>query len=72
MTWFQRPQPELGTEGEVVWRRVVAILIDLVLLGVISTALSVVAFPGDLTPVGSVVGVLISFAYYCSGSSSSS
>ena len=36
MTWIQRPHPELGTEGEVVWRRVVAILIDLILLGVIS------------------------------------
>jgi uncharacterized RDD family membrane protein YckC len=58
MAWFQRPQPKLGTEGDVVWRRVVAVLIDLVLIGVLTAALGAVA------RVGGAVGVLLSFAYY--------
>lgn len=64
MAWFERPRPEMGTEGDVVWRRVLAILIDLVLIGVITSLVGGLLFPGRLAALGGLVGLLINFGYY--------
>lgn len=64
MAWFERPSPQLGTEGNVIWRRVVAVLIDLILVGIISSLLGALVFRGRLAALGSLVGLLLSFAYY--------
>lgn len=64
MAWFERPQPETGTEGGVVWRRAVAVIIDIVLVGIIVSALGAVLFRGRLAAIGGLVGLALSFAYY--------
>lgn len=37
--WFERPQPEIGSEGDVPARRVGEILVDLILLGIVTSVL---------------------------------
>lgn len=64
MGMFERPQPELDTEGDVVARRVVAVLIDLILVGVVTSALGSVLVRSGLGAVASLLGLLISFGYY--------
>jgi uncharacterized RDD family membrane protein YckC len=64
MAWFERPQPELGTEGDVVWRRVVAVIIDIVLIGIVTSAIGGVFAQVRLGTVGSLIGLVISFGYY--------
>lgn len=64
MAWFERPQSEMGTEGNVIWRRAVAVLIDIILLGIVTSVLSGVLAQARLASVGSLVGLLISFGYY--------
>jgi len=61
---FERPEPEIGTENDVLGRRIAAILIDLILLGIITSALGGLLFRGGLAILGSFVGLVISFAYY--------
>jgi len=64
MGMFERPQPELDTEGDVVARRVVAVLIDLILVGIVTSALGSVLVRSGLGAVAGLVGLLISFGYY--------
>ncbi|MDT3436978.1 RDD family protein [Haloarcula sp. 1CSR25-25] len=64
MAWFERPRPEMGTEGDVVWRRIVAIIIDVVLIGVVSTAIIVVLGQIRLGVLGNLFGLIIGFGYY--------
>ncbi|WP_053966542.1 RDD family protein [Haloarcula rubripromontorii] len=64
MAWFERPQPEMGTEGDVVWRRIVAIVIDVVLIGVVSSAITGILGQVRLAFLGSLLGLLIGFGYY--------
>lgn len=64
MAWFERPRPELGTEGDVVWRRAVAVIIDIVLLGIVTSILSGILVRAGLPAVGGLTSLLISFAYY--------
>lgn len=61
MAWFERPRPNTGTEGDVIARRVVAILVDLILIGVITSIVGGALGPGRAT---GVVGLLITFGYY--------
>lgn len=64
MAWFERPEPQLGTEGEVIWRRAVAVIIDMILLGIVSAVLGGVLVQARLGPVVGLVGLVISFGYY--------
>lgn len=64
MAWFERPQPELGTEGDVVWRRAVAVIIDIVLIAIVNGAISGVLSRAGLAVLGGVVALAISFGYY--------
>lgn len=59
MAWFERPRPKLGTEGDVVARRVGAIIIDLILLGVVTSVIG--AGVGRLA---GAVGLIITLGYY--------
>lgn len=66
MVTFERPNPRLGTEGDVVGERVVAFLIDLIgwglLVGILSEIVSVVS-----TALGFIVGAvgtLLFVAYF--------
>jgi len=64
MAWFERPQPELGTEGDVIPRRVAAILIDLVLIGIVTSAVGGVFTRIGLASVAGLLGLVITFGYY--------
>lgn len=64
MAWFERPQPEMGTEGDVIWRRIVALIIDVLLIGVVTSALSGLLGQGRLASAGSLIGLVITFGYY--------
>ena len=64
MAWFERPRPEMGTEGDVIWRRIVAIIIDIVLIGVVSSAITGILGQMRLAVLGSLLGLLIGFGYY--------
>jgi uncharacterized RDD family membrane protein YckC len=64
MTWFERPRPEVGTEDQIVARRVVAILIDLVLIGVVTSVLGGVLVRVVPAGVASLLGLVLSFGYY--------
>lgn len=64
MAWFQRPQPALGTEGDVIWRRIVAVIIDIILIGVVTSALSGLLGRSRVATIGSLFALLISFGYY--------
>lgn len=61
MAWFERPRPKLGSEGDVIGRRVAAIIVDLILLGVITSAVGSALGPGGLT---GAIGLVITFGYY--------
>jgi uncharacterized RDD family membrane protein YckC len=64
MAWFDRPQPEMGTEGDVVLRRIVAIIIDIVLIGIVTSVISGVLAQIRLAALGSLIGLVIGFGYY--------
>lgn len=64
MAWFERPQPELGTEGDVVWRRAVAVIIDIILIGIVTSAIGGVFAQVRLGVIGSLIGLVLSFGYY--------
>jgi len=61
MAWFERPRPDLGTEGDVTGRRIAAIVVDLLLIGVFTSAVGAALGPGGLT---GTIGLLVSFGYY--------
>jgi uncharacterized RDD family membrane protein YckC len=54
----------MGTEGDVIWRRIVAIIIDIVLIGVVSSAITGILGQMRLAVLGSLLGLLIGFGYY--------
>ena len=58
---FERPQPKLGTEGDVVVRRVAAIIVDLLLLGVFTSIIGAGIGPGAAA---GAIGLVVSFGYY--------
>ncbi|NHN64545.1 RDD family protein [Haloarcula sp. JP-Z28] len=64
MAWFERPQPEMGTEGGVIWRRVVAIIIDIVVIGIVSSAIAGILSQIRLAALGSLIGLVLGFGYY--------
>lgn len=64
MAWFQRPQPAMGTEGGVVWRRIVAVIIDIILIGIVTSALGGLLGTSRVATVGSLLAIVISFGYY--------
>lgn len=61
MDWFERPRPNRGTEGDVIGRRVAAIIVDLLLLGVVTSAVGSAFGPGGLT---GAIGLVVTFGYY--------
>jgi uncharacterized RDD family membrane protein YckC len=64
MAWFDRPQPQLETEGDVIWRRVVAVIIDVILVGIVVTPISSAVFGGPLSTAASLLTMILTFAYY--------
>lgn len=64
MAWFDRPQPELGTEGDVIWRRAIAVIIDIVLIGIVTSILNGILAQARLGLLASLVGIVITFGYY--------
>lgn len=64
MAWFQRPQPALGTEGDVIWRRIVAVIIDIILIGIVTSALGGLLGSSRVATTGGLIALLISFGYY--------
>jgi len=64
MAWFERPEPEMGTEGDVIGRRIAAIIIDIVLIGIVSTAIIGVLGQIRLAVLGNLFGLIIGFGYY--------
>ena len=61
MAWSERPRPKLGTGGDVTGRRVAAILVDLILIGIFTSAVGATLGPGGLA---GTIGLVISFGYY--------
>jgi len=61
MAWFERPRPKLGTEGDVIGRRVAAVLVDVILVGVLTSIVGAGVGPGALA---GVIGLVISFGYF--------
>lgn len=64
MAWFERPQPEMGTEGDVLWRRAVAVIIDILLIGFVASIIGGVLARGRLAALGGLLGLVITFGYY--------
>lgn len=64
MAWFDRPQPKMGTEGDVIWRRAVAVIIDIILVGIVTSILSGILAQARLAALGGLVGLVITFGYY--------
>lgn len=64
MAWFARPQPAVGTEGDVVWRRAVAVIIDIILIGIVTSIIGGILGRSRLAAVGGLLALLISFGYY--------
>lgn len=64
MAWFERPQPTMDTEGDVIWRRAVAVIIDIILIGVVTAVLGGVLAQARLATLASLIGLVISFGYY--------
>ncbi|RLM45127.1 RDD family protein [Haloarcula sp. Atlit-47R] len=64
MAWFERPAPEMGTEGDVVGRRIGAIIIDIVLIAIVSSVISGILAQVRLAFLGSLFGLVIGFGYY--------
>lgn len=64
MTWFERPQPTMGTEGDIIWRRAGALLIDSILIGTVTAALGGILAQARLAALAGLFGLIISFGYY--------
>ncbi|MFC6988144.1 RDD family protein [Haloplanus sp. GCM10025708] len=64
---MERPDPRLGTQGDVVGARIVAVVVDLLLLAIVSgliTAPLTAISPRVGAPVGSVISTVVAFAYF--------
>ncbi|RLM36490.1 RDD family protein [Haloarcula sp. Atlit-120R] len=64
MAWFERPAPEMGTEGDVIGQRIGAIIIDIVLIAIVSSVISGILAQVRLAFLGSLFGLVIGFGYY--------
>jgi uncharacterized RDD family membrane protein YckC len=63
MVTFERPQPELGTESDVLGKRIIAFLIDAILFGVVFGLLvNIVAVVSET--LGGIVGALGGIAFF--------
>lgn len=63
MVTFERPQPELGTEGDVVLKRILAFLIDAILFGVVfGILISILGAISDT--LGGIVGGLAGIVFF--------
>ncbi|EMA00666.1 Uncharacterized membrane protein YckC, RDD family [Haloarcula vallismortis] len=58
------PTARNGTEGDVIWRRVAAIILDIVVIGIASSAIIGVLGQIRLGVLGNLFGLLIGFGYY--------
>jgi uncharacterized RDD family membrane protein YckC len=63
---MERPAPELGTQGDVFGSRVVAVVVDLILLGVVG---GIVTAPVNAVPrvgpaLSTALGAVLAFAYF--------
>jgi uncharacterized RDD family membrane protein YckC len=63
MVTFERPQPELGTEGDVVLKRVIAFLIDAILFAVVFGILTSILSAISET-LGALVGGLAGIVFF--------
>jgi uncharacterized RDD family membrane protein YckC len=54
----------MGTEGGVIWRRIVAVIIDIILIGIVTSALGGLLGSSRVTTIGSLLALVISFGYY--------
>ena len=64
MAWFERPQPEMNTEGDLVWRRAVAVIIDIILIGIATSVIGGILVQARLAVLTGLAGLIISFGYY--------
>ncbi|MFQ3318337.1 MAG: putative RDD family membrane protein YckC [Natronomonas sp.] len=66
MVTFERPQPDLGTEGDVILKRILAFLIDAVLFAVAVSILSGIAgvVSARLSALVTALGGVLLFAYF--------
>lgn len=64
MAYFKRPDPRIGTEGDVIWRRALALIIDIILLGITTAIIGGILLGARLAPFASLLALLISFGYY--------
>lgn len=64
MALFERPRPDLGTEGDVVWRRAFAVIMDSIIIAVVTSVFGLVLAQARLAILGGLVGLLIGFGYY--------
>lgn len=64
MGWFERPTPRTGTEGSIIWRRAVAVIIDIILIGIVTSVLGGILAQLRLAALGGLLGLVISFGYY--------
>lgn len=64
MAWFERPQPQMGTEGDVIWRRAVAVIIDSIIIAVVTSVVGSILAGARLATLASLVGLVIGFGYY--------
>jgi len=66
MVTFERPHPELGTEGDVILKRVLALIIDTVLfvvtLGILTSIVGVIS--QTLSSLLTGLGTVLFFAYF--------
>lgn len=63
---MQRPNPQLGTQGDVVGARIVAWLIDFVIVGVVSGILSsaIASISPRLTGLSALLATIVTFGYF--------
>lgn len=64
MDWFKRPQPVLDTEGDVVWRRAIAVIIDMILIGIVTGIVGSILAQMRLAALAGLVGLVLGFGYY--------
>jgi uncharacterized RDD family membrane protein YckC len=63
MALFERPKPKMGTEDDVILRRVIAVIIDSIIIGV-STGIIVGVLIPSLAELGGFTILLGTFSYY--------
>jgi uncharacterized RDD family membrane protein YckC len=64
---MERPEPQLGTHGDVLGKRIVAVLVDLLLLAVVTGAITApltAISPRVGGPLGSLISTVVAFAYF--------